>query len=240
MLFSLRAITKIMRLIKCRCRCSVLLLPLFLRSCSCTSIRFICTTMLIGCCHLAILILSMSVVCQPFSPFSLSLVLSLENPSGRSCELTLAISFARSPLFPPATSLACLCLCGSPAQLFLALQLGSRPRKIACLHQSAHQCFTFISYSLVCRSLTCLRQLQARSLPCSFASSPLRRSSPPGTSAKYRRASALRTAGAKIRIQIAIVARVRYSVDRNLCCPLCQKLSLSPSSCLLIISLVPT
>ena len=200
----------------------------------------ICTTMLIGCCHLAILILSMSVVCQPFSPFSLSLVLSLENPSGRSCELTLAISFARSPLFPHATSLACLCLCGSPAQLFLALQLGSRPRKIACLHQSAHQCFTFISYSLVCRSLTCLRQLQARSLPCSFASSPLRRSSPPGTSAKYRRASALRTAGAKIRIQIAIVARVRYSVDRNLCCPLCQKLSLSPSSCLLIIKLVPT
>lgn len=167
-------------------------------------------------------------------------ILSLENPSGRSCELTLAISFARSPLFPHATSLACLCLCGSPAQLFLALQLGSRPRKIACLHQSAHQCFTFISYSLVCRSLTCLRQLQARSLPCSFASSPLRRSSPPGTSAKYRRASALRTAGAKIRIQIAIVARVRYSVDRNLCCPLCQKLSLSPSSCLLIIKLVPT
>ena len=98
-------------------------------------------------------------------------ILSLENPSGRSCELTLAISFARSPLFPHATSLACLCLCGSPAQLFLALQLGSRPRKIACLHQSAHQCFTFISYSLVCRSLTCLRQLQARSLPCAFASS---------------------------------------------------------------------
>ena len=64
-------------------------------------------------------------------------ILSLENPSGRSCELTLAISFARSPLFPHATSLACLCLCGSPAQLFLALQLGSRPRKVACLHQSA-------------------------------------------------------------------------------------------------------
>jgi len=127
MLFFVEAITKIMRLIKCRCRCSVLLLPLFLRSCSCTSIRFICTTMLIGCCHLAILILSMSVVCQPFSPFSPSKIpvddpassLSLSRSLAHPCSLMpprwpVSVSVARLPSYSSPCSSA-LDLAKSPA-----------------------------------------------------------------------------------------------------------------------------